>query len=201
MPKVATFLFDTDFREPNQDAKPDAAIADAEGRGYHKGLAEGQRQAEGESAMRDAQMQARVAVALERLAQAAGDVLAQIDIHRDETEQFAMELALALARKLAGDALDYQPLAVIAGAAAQAFQHLRGVPHFVARVNDDLVEPVDALLEQLAKERGFEGRLVTLGDPDMEPGDLRLEWADGGIVRERAKFDELVAQTLGQSSR
>ena len=59
MPKVATFLFDTDFREPSQDAKRDAVIADAEGRGYHKGLAEGQRQAEGESAMRDAQMQAR----------------------------------------------------------------------------------------------------------------------------------------------
>ena len=57
-----------------------------------------------------------------------------------------MELALALARKLAGEALDDEPLAVIADAAAQAFQHLRGVPHLAVRVNDDLVEQVDALL-------------------------------------------------------
>ena len=82
----------------------------------------------------------------------------------------AIDFALALARKLAGDALDASRSPAIADAAAPAFQHLRGVPHFVVRVNDDLVEPVDALLEQLAEERGFEGRLVTLGDPDMEPG-------------------------------
>jgi flagellar assembly protein FliH len=31
---------------------------------------------------------------------------------------------------------------------------------------------------------GFTGRLVVLGDPDIAIGDARLEWADGGVVRD-----------------
>ena len=51
------------------------------------------------------------------------------------------------------------------------------------------MEEVDALLQRLAKERGFEGRLVTFGEPDIAPGDVRLEWADGGIVRDRSRIE------------
>ena len=31
---------------------------------------------------------------------------------------------------------------------------------------------------------GFAGRLVVMGDPEIVPGDARIEWADGGIVRD-----------------
>ena len=56
-------------------------------------------------------------------------------------------------------------------------------------MNDALVEPVDALMQRMARERGFEGRLVILGEPDIAPGDVRLEWADGGVVRDRARIE------------
>ena len=46
--------------------------------------------------------------------------------------------------------------------------------------------------QRLAKERGFEGRLITLGEPDIAPGDVRLEWADGGVVRDRSRIEEAV---------
>ncbi len=45
------------------------------------------------------------------------------------------------------------------------------------------------MLKRLARERGFEGRIVVLGEPDIALGDARLEWADGGIVRERRRFE------------
>jgi flagellar assembly protein FliH len=38
---------------------------------------------------------------------------------------------------------------------------------------------------------------VVLGDPDMHAGDARIEWADGGIVRERARIEAAVADALG----
>ncbi len=66
---------------------------------------------------------------------------------------------------------------------------LRGVPHLAVCVNDALVEEVDAMLKRLARERGFEGRIVVLGEPDIALGDARLEWADGGIVRDRSRFE------------
>ncbi len=107
---------------------------------------------------------------------------------------------MLIARKIAGDALDAAPLAGIEEAARSALQHLRGVPHLVVRVHDGLVEDAEALVKRLARERGFEGRLVVLGDPETVPGDARIEWADGGVVRERARIEAAVAEALGLPS-
>jgi flagellar assembly protein FliH len=171
------FLFERDFSRPQADAKVEAAAAEAEARGYARGLAAGRQQAEGERA-------AELARACARLAAAAEALLASADRVRAETETEAIALAEALAHKLAGAALAALPKAAIAEAAAAAFQHLRQVPHLAARVNEGLVEEVEAMLLGMARERGFEGRLVVLGDPGIQPGDVRLEWADGGVVRD-----------------
>jgi flagellar assembly protein FliH len=186
MGPTAKFLFDTDFRRP-APAPKNVAAEEAEARGYGRGLADGRRQAEVEA-------QTRLAIALDAVAVRADALLAEVDRHRAETEALAVEFALAMARKLAGDALAREPLAAIAE--AQSFQHLRGVPHLVLRVNDALVEPVDALMRRMARERGFEGRLVILGEPDLAPGDVRLEWADGGIVRDQARIERAVGDAL-----
>lgn len=192
MTNAAKFLFETDFRQSTPNPKAVAAAEEAEARGYMRGLNDGLRQAQGEA-------QAHLAAAMERLAHAAGTLLGELDRHRAETEELAMDFALTLGRKLAGQALAQEPLAAIANAAAQSFQHLRGVPHLAVRVNDGLVEEVDALLQRLAKERGFDGRLITFGDPDLPPGDIRLEWADGGIVRDRSRIEQAVTQALNSS--
>jgi flagellar assembly protein FliH len=202
MANAAKFLFDTDFRQPvsKKDPKLEAAAADAEARGYMRGLAEGRRHSEAEAEILAAQAQARLAGAMEDIAQAAGALLGELDRHRAETEALALELATALARRIAGDALSRDPMAAIAEAAAQSFQHLRGVPHLAVRLNDALVEPADELLRRMARERGFDGRVVVLGDPEIAPGDVRLEWADGGVVRDRSRIEEAVARTLGRIS-
>jgi flagellar assembly protein FliH len=195
MANAAKFLFGQDFRKPAPE--PEAVITrrdveEAETRGYVRGLQDGQRQAE-------LAMQAHLAAALESLAQSASAMLTAIDAQGAEAEAQAVDFGLALARKLAGSALDRDPLATIADAAAEAFRHLRGVPHLVVRVNETLVESVDALIKQMARERGFEGRIVTMGEPEIPPGDIRLEWADGGIVRSQSRIEQAVAQALGQA--
>jgi flagellar assembly protein FliH len=200
--KATKFLFGTDFRQPVQETRQadPAAEAKAEARGYARGIADGLRQAEVEAQTRLAESQARLASVLDRVAEAAGTLLASVDAHHAETEELALSFATALARKLAGEALAREPLAAIAAAAAQTFQHLRGVPHLAVRVNDSLVEEVDRLIRAMARERGFEGRVVTLGDPDMAAGDVRLEWADGGLFRDNAGIEAAVAQALRHTS-
>ncbi|MFL1876996.1 hypothetical protein ACIKT0_17910, partial [Hansschlegelia beijingensis] len=39
-------------------------------------------------------------------------------------------------------------------------------------------------------------RLVVLGDPDVAEGDARLEWADGGVVRDGAAVARAVEQAI-----
>jgi len=187
------FLFDTDFRprpasvaSPKDDAALAAAVAEAHARGVQEGRAQAEMQAQG-----------RMADALTRLGLAAAGLLGQADARDAEREAQAMDFAVALARRIAGEALDAQPLAAIGDAARSALQHLRGVPHLVVRVHESLVDEAEALVKRLARERGFEGRLVVLGEPDLAPGDARMEWADGGVVRDRARIEAAVLDALG----
>jgi flagellar assembly protein FliH len=187
------FLFETDFRSarPSAEARRAADVAaQAEAEAHARGLQEGRVQAE-------AQLQGRLADAMTQLARAAAGLLAEADARDAEREAQAVEVAVLIARKVAGDALDAAPLAGIGEAARAALQHLRGVPHLVVRVHDSLVEEAETLVKRLARERGFEGRLVVLGDPELPAGDARIEWADGGIVRERARIEAAVLDALG----
>ncbi|MCK2053342.1 FliH/SctL family protein [Methylobacterium sp. 37f] len=191
------FLFDTDFRpRPDNPAtvKEAAALAEtvarAEAEGYARGLREGQ-------AIAEQQIQARLSDAITRLGLAAAGLIGQSDARDLSREDEAMDFAVALARKIAGEALDAQPLAAIGDAARAALQHLRGVPHLVVRVHESLVDDSEALVKRLARERGFEGRLVVLGEPDLAPGDARMEWADGGVVRDRARIEAAVLSAIG----
>lgn len=187
------FLFDNDFRpregsaaSAKETAERDEAVAQAHARGVQEGRAQA-----------EMQVQARLADALTRLGLAAAGLIGQSDMRDAEREAEAMDFAVALARRIAGDALDAQPLAAIGDAARAALQHLRGVPHLVVRVHESLVDDAETLVKRLARERGFEGRLVVLGEPDLAPGDARMEWADGGVVRDRARIEAAVLDALG----
>jgi flagellar assembly protein FliH len=188
------YLFDCDFRTPGGSAKNVAALQEAEARGHAQGLVEGRRQAAVEA---DAQM----AAAIRRLADAAVQLLAGLDAHQARLEEEALAFGAALGRKLAGTALASQPLEPLLEAARASFQHLRGVPHLVVRVNQALVETVEAHVQRIARERGYEGRLVVIGEPEIAPGDGRIEWADGGIVREKAQIEAAVDGALAGAAR
>ena len=191
------FLFDTDFRpradHPAQAREATAlaeAVARAEAEGHARGLREGQ-------ALAEQQIQARLSDAITRLGLSAAGLLGQSDARDVAREDEAMDFAIALARKIAGEALDAHPLAAIGDTARAALQHLRGVPHLVVRVHESLADEAEALVKRRARERGFEGRLGGLGEPDLPPGDARMEWADGGVVRDRARIEAAVLGALG----
>ena len=71
-------------------------------------------------------------------------------------------------------------------------------PHLVVRINDSLYEAAREQIERLAKQSGFEGRLVILAEPEIETGDCRIEWADGGVVLERAAIEAKINELVGR---
>ncbi|WP_298962841.1 FliH/SctL family protein [uncultured Methylobacterium sp.] len=213
MAKAQRFLFDNDFRVPGgsvaararEEAEAVAAAARAEAEARTGAEARAREEAEAAAfalgqregrAQAEAQVQARLADALNRLAATAAGMIASADERDAAREAQALDFAVVLARKLAGDALDAHPVAAIAETARAALQHLRGVPHLAVRVNDALVEETEATVARLARERGYDGRLIVLGDPDLPPGDARMEWADGGVVRDRAAIEAAVLAAL-----
>lgn len=79
------------------------------------------------------------------------------------------------------------------------------MPHLVIRCHPDLADAIrDNAIAQMAHS-GFSGRLVVMGDPDIRLGDGRLEWVDGGVVRDIAEtageIDRQIASYLAASIR
>lgn len=182
------FLFDTDFGRERPPADRSALIADAEARGYARGLAAAEDAAR-ETARRSAAAMTRIAAALEETARG----LSRVE-ERVETE--AVEVAVAVARKLAPALMAREPVAEVAALVGECLGHLVSAPHVVVRVNDALYESACSALQAIAAASGFAGKLVILADAEVESGDCRLEWADGGVIRSRARIAAAIDEAV-----
>lgn len=193
MTTAAKFLFDEDFSAGQKPtislAEAERRRADAESVAYRNGFAAGQAQAQNDIAQRTAAALGVIADAIERLNKSLADVEARL-----ETE--AVHVAVAVASKLAPELIAREPLTEISALATESFSQLVKAPHVVVHIGADIYETAKSKLDEIASAGGFEGRLVVLADPAMPPGDCRIEWADGGIDRDRAAtlatIDELV---------
>jgi len=200
MGAATKFLFDIDFAKgaDKGPAEPSIALAEharalaaAEAEAYAKGLVAAEAQAKSEA-------ERRLAAALERIAAAHETLARNLAGIEGRLETEAVEVAVAVARKLAPALIAREPFAEIAALTSECFRHLTTTPHVVVRLNDALYESACRELAELAKTRGFDGRLVVLAEPDMAPGDCRIEWADGGIDRDRAAVDAAIGEAVGR---
>jgi len=204
MAAPAKFLFDTDFAAPEKSrerttpAEVAQKIAAAEARAYRDGFDAGQREAKAESDRRSA-------LALEEIKIAMAAIAARFAGVETRMETEAVDVAVAVARKLCSAMIAEEPLGEVTGLVAECFSHLVATPHLVVRINEALYEVAREKIERLAKPSGFQGRLVILAEPDIATGDCKIEWADGGVVLERAaidaKIDELVGRYMASRNR
>jgi flagellar assembly protein FliH len=166
-------------------------IAAAEARAYRDGHDAGQREAKAES-------DRRTALALEEIGIAIKGIAARFSGIETRMETEAVDVAVAVARKLCSELIAREPLGEITGLVKDCFSHLVSTPHLVVRINDSLYETARERIERLAKQSGFEGRLVILAEPEIEAGDCKIEWADGGVVLERAAIDGKINELVGR---
>lgn len=184
----AKFRFDLDLghREERNSVMSEGAMAallnNARAEGFQDGVAEGQRGA----VVRAAE---RLAQAAETLADHTAALNASLDDARHATLAEAVELAATIGRKLAAHLLAQQPTAEIEALITECLASLDAVPHLVIRCAPDLADAVREIALARIASSGFTGRLVVLGDPDHGLGDAKLEWVDGGIVRDRAALE------------
>ncbi|ABE41065.1 FliH/SctL family protein [Rhodopseudomonas pseudopalustris] len=192
------FLFDNDFGAPDKAREKAAAavelaqqVAAAEQRGYQAGFAQAQREVQAEA-------ERRSAAALEQIARAMQSIFAGIGAVEIRMETEAVEVAVAAARKLCTELIAAEPLAEITALVGECFRQLVSTPHLVVRISDSLYEAARERIELLAKQSGFAGRLVLLSDPEIAGGDCKIEWADGGVVLERAAIEAKIGELVGR---
>ncbi len=203
MAAPARFLFDLDFSRPEpppapvEQARPridldqhlaemvaleERVRAEAFEEGRQEGFVAGRTDAEARAAERLADEAAA-------LADAARALLGALDADRLAIERAAVELALAAARRLAGTLVEREPLAEIRALLADCLGPLRKAPHLVVRLAATDADALKPHVDRIARETGFEGRIVILGEDEVRRGDCRIEWADGGILRDTSHLD------------
>src|ERR1700738_4113889 len=197
MAAPAKFLFDMDFSAPDKTRERPATpseiaqkIASAEARAYRDGYDTAQREAKAES-------DRRTALALEEIGLAIQGIATRFSGIEVRMETEAVDVAVAVARQLCSELIAGEQLGEITGLVRDCFSHLVSTPHLVVRINDSLYEAAHERIARLAKQSGFEGRLVILAEPDIETGDCKIEWADGGVVLERAAIEAKISELVG----
>jgi flagellar assembly protein FliH len=198
MAAPAKFLFDNDFSAPDRSREKAATAAEvaqkvaaAEARAYRDGFDAGQREAKAES-------DRRTALALEEIKIALQGIAARFAGIETRMETEAVDVAVAVARKLCSELIAAEPLGEISGLVTECFSHLVATPHLVVRINEQLYDFAHQRIDQLAKASGFQGRLVILAEPEIATGDCRIEWADGGVVLERAAIESKINELVGR---
>ena len=198
MAAPAKFLFDMDFSAPDKSRERPATaaevaqkVATAEARAYRDGYDAAQHEAKVESDRRGA-------LALEEIRLAMQGILARFAGVESRMETEAVDVAVAVARKLCGQLISAEPLGEITGLVGDCFSQLVSTPHLVVRINSSLYEAAREKIERQAAQSGFEGRLVILAEPEIVAGDCRIEWADGGVVLERAAIEAKINELVGR---
>lgn len=172
-------VFDAFDDEPAfKAAELEAAKQEAYAEGRLAGLAEAQ-----------AGIEAAAATALDRLA----DVLQSLFEDREATTaQLRKEAALAAmstAKVLAPVLAERFPATEIEALLRETLPQLHGEARLTVRISAPRLAVLVPRIEQIAADTGFAGRVEIAVDPMLTGEDCRIEWSNGGVVRDRAKIE------------
>ena len=195
MKATAKYLFDEDFASGEKPTitmvEHERRRADAESQAYRSGFAAGEAQAQQEAAQ-------RIAAALAVIADGLGRLDGALTAIETRLETEAVEVAVAVAAKLAPALIGREPFAEISALATECFHHLVSTPLVAVRVGAGIYDIAKEKIEDIARARGFEGRLAVTSDESLAPGDCRIEWADGGVIRDQAETASAIDEMVGR---
>lgn len=197
------FLFETSFDEPGAAEAGESNAAPRPSQFSHEDLARARE--EGFAAGKEAGAQEAEQATERAIAQALGAIAQQLPamaelqsgaIERQSRE--SIDLALTIIRKLFPRFARRHGLSEIESLVAECLGRLREEPRVVIRVADSLLDPVRERVTGIAAQCAYEGRIVLLSEDGLMPGDVRVEWADGGAERDSGQLwreiDQIIAR-------
>jgi len=179
----AKFTFDLDMgatQKPTRvltDEKLAQMLEEAQAKGHAQGMLEGRADVVANAAR-------ELTAAGQHIAQNAVQLIGGIDKTQKELLTSAVELAISVGRKLSTQLMARHPELELINLLEECLASLESAPHLLIRCNPALTDKIQELAEPLIAASGYAGRLVIMGDPEIELGDGRIEWADGGLVRD-----------------
>lgn len=183
-PAPARFTFDVDMGQKTKhthvlaEERLNELVEEARKEGYKDGFIAG-----------ETSEQSRTSQALLAATTKLGNNCAELIAARDEIQKKSLENAVklgsAVGRKLANNLIARQPEIELEALISECLSSLDEAAHLVIRCHPDLAQTCKDTAEKQMNTSRFSGRLVVMGDPEIKLGDGKIEWMDGGLVRDR----------------
>jgi flagellar assembly protein FliH len=211
---IRKFTFDNDFDRPAKPvAVPEVVVeapppppppptfseqemADAVAAARKAALAEGVAKGRAETV---ADVERKTASALIAIGNNLAAIDKQVRAVATGLSENTVELGVAMTRQLFPELLRRAGAEEIAALFGQCLETLRTEPRFKVRVSAAQAEEIGQKLQAVAAKHGYDGRLDVLGDADLKPGDCKIEWAQGGMVRDRENIWKAIEAAIEQA--
>lgn len=177
MATIRKFAFDTEFapdgailRDGPKKFSPEE-VESERGAAYQKGKLDATAQAEREAA-----------AALQALADAASAILTRLDAESRAMREEAAAIAMAAARKIAGEALDAFGEERAAAAIEAAMDSLRKQPRLIVKLSPETAEKLKPRIEEMSATHAYAGAVLVRAEPGMRAGAVTIDWSEGAIT-------------------
>jgi flagellar assembly protein FliH len=211
---VRKFTFDNDFDAPRAAApepEPEIVVEDlppppppaptfseeelqaAVDEARRTALAEGQAKGKADAT---AQNERQTAAALNAIGQHFAKIDGEVKAASEQLRETSLELSLAMVRRLFPEFARQHGLEEVKELLGRCLDNLRTEPRFTVKVATDQAEVLKNEVEALAQSRGFEGRIV---DESLKPGDCRIEWSQGGMIRSADEIWKAIEAAMEQA--
>ncbi|MEO5338358.1 MAG: FliH/SctL family protein [Magnetospirillum sp. WYHS-4] len=145
----------------------------------------------------------RIADALELMGVRMVHVMDGLAKANEDATSSAVTVASGIVRKLLPNLSRRGAVEEVAAVVAEVMGRVLDEPRLLLRVDPEGHSALEARVLELARGKGYEGRVTVMGDPALVPGDCRIEWSNGGAERDMAalwqEVDAVIERNLGLS--
>ena len=173
-------------------------IKTAERNGYQKGfldgVGDGRRQAENEHTETERLTLGVVSTFLEKVAP-------MLDYHRRICTQLSEsmpKMALSIARKAAGNALDQNAHEIIMSTITRACEMMMHEARLNITVHEKIADMLTLKLHQLADRMPAATQITVIRNPDMPVSDCKIEWDSGAMERSQENIWQQIEKTIDE---
>ncbi|MBL4595578.1 MAG: hypothetical protein JKX99_03255 [Robiginitomaculum sp.] len=144
------------------------------------------------------QAQRATGQAIAELATQITDLHLQLAEIANQTRMEATQLALVVARKIAGTALSHFELAHVSELIEQTLHDVKGAPRVKIAVSQSLATVLEDKLLGIAENTEFKGVLEITGEPDVTTGSVVFEWAEGAVSFHVEEIENRIEQEVSK---
>jgi len=122
----------------------------------------------------------------------------QQDVHAQQAQhtQTILQLAMAIAEKLAGEWIQQAPLEALKPRIIQMLEQMQEMPAIRVHVHPDILAAAQAQLPEIATRAGYGGTITCESSTTLGPTDCTLQWETGQAQFSQSALNDAIADTL-----